>query len=92
MRPMDLQTYLSGAARGASAAIARAVGVDPVMVSQWSSGLKPVPVVRCPAIEAATNRAVMRWDLRPDDWYRIWPELIGAEGAPRVAQEAQRAA
>lgn len=28
--------------------------------------------------------AVRRWELRPDDWYRIWPELIGAEGAPSV--------
>ena len=24
------------------------------------------------------------WDLRPDDWHRIWPELIGADGAPDV--------
>lgn len=28
------------------------------------------------------------WDLRPDDWHRIWPELIGTEGAPPVASEA----
>ncbi|MDB5975187.1 MAG: hypothetical protein JWR07_1947 [Nevskia sp.] len=26
----------------------------------------------------------MRWDLRPNDWYLIWPELIGVEGAPSV--------
>jgi len=25
------------------------------------------------------------WDLRPDDWHRIWPELIGTEGAPAIA-------
>lgn len=29
---------------------------------------------------------VRRWDLRPDDWHRIWPELIGAEGAPGVPE------
>lgn len=61
------------------------------MVSQWSSGLKPVPVVRCPAIEQATSRAVMRWDLRPDDWWRIWPELVGAEGAPAVPASTEDA-
>lgn len=45
-----------------------------------------VPVEHCTAIEAAVNGAVRRWDLRPDDWYRIWPELIGAEGAPGVPE------
>jgi len=43
-----------------------------------------VPIEHCAAIEAATARAVMRWDLRPDDWWRIWPELIGTPGAPAV--------
>lgn len=28
------------------------------------------------------------WDLRPDDWYVIWPELVGSEGAPPVPAEA----
>lgn len=23
-------------------------------------------------------------ELRPDDWYVIWPELIGVEGAPAI--------
>lgn len=22
------------------------------------------------------DSAVMRWDLRPDDWHRVWPELL----------------
>ncbi len=26
-------------------------------------------------IERATNGAVTRRDLRPDDWHEIWPEL-----------------
>lgn len=29
----------------------------------------------CVAIERATEGAVSRRDLRPDDWERIWPEL-----------------
>jgi DNA-binding transcriptional regulator YdaS (Cro superfamily) len=64
---MNLREYLKIAERGSAADIARAVGVHPVMVSQWASGQKAVPLERCPGIEAATQRAVMRWDLRPDD-------------------------
>lgn len=44
-------------------------------------------------LERATGLAVRRWELRPDDWHRIWPELIGTEGAPDVpAEEARDAA
>ena len=91
---MDLRSYLNASPRGQAVVIARAVGVHPVMVSQWAGGGKPVPLERCVAIEAATAAAVRRWDLRPDDWHRIWPELIGADGAPDVpqAEEARDAA
>jgi DNA-binding transcriptional regulator YdaS (Cro superfamily) len=85
---MNLRDYLKLAERGTAADIARAMGVHPVMVSQWASGQKFVPLERCPGIEAATRRAVMRWDLRPDDWHRMWPELIGADGAPDVPETA----
>lgn len=40
---------------------------------------------RCVLIEQVSGGALRRWDLRPDDWYRIWPELIGTDGAPEVA-------
>lgn len=64
------------------------------MVSQWCAGLKPVPIERCVDIERATAGAVRRWDLRPDDWHRIWPELIDHRDAPAIAgaQEARDAA
>jgi DNA-binding transcriptional regulator YdaS (Cro superfamily) len=84
---MNLKTHLQSAGRGKAAVIAAAIGVHPVMVSQWASGAKPVPVGRCVGLEAATAGAVRRWDLRPDDWHRIWPELIGADGAPPVPTE-----
>ena len=66
--------------------LAAALGVSKAAVSQWFGVKWRVPVGRCAAIEAATGRAVMRWDLRPDDWHRIWPELVGAEGAPAVPE------
>jgi len=55
-----------------------------MQIRQWRHGYanrQPSPECAV-AIERATNRMVMRWDSRPNDWHRIWPELIGAEGAP----------
>jgi DNA-binding transcriptional regulator YdaS (Cro superfamily) len=84
---MNIGSYLESSERGTAARIARDIGVSAVMVSQWVSGIKAVPMDRCVAIERATAGKVKRWDLRPADWHRIWPELIGAEGAPRVPAE-----
>ena len=36
------------------------------------------------AVEQQSKRSVMRWHLRPDDWFRIWPELVRLKGAPPV--------
>ena len=46
------------------AGIARLLGVSPQAVSQWVSGMRPVPPRHAIAIEAATG--VSRHDLRPD--------------------------
>lgn len=60
---------------GSQSALAKAIDVAPAIVNQWRSGARPVPVQHCFAIEIATNGAVTRRDLRPDDWQKIWPEL-----------------
>jgi DNA-binding transcriptional regulator YdaS (Cro superfamily) len=74
----------AGAVNG-QACLARLLQVAPATVNQWARGHRPVPVERCAAIERATSGVVRRWDLRPDDWHLIWPELVGTEGAPAVA-------
>jgi len=71
---MSLSTYLSSQ-RGRAIALARQLGVHPVVVSAWRRGIKPVPAARCLAIERATNGAVTRRDLRPHDYAQIWPDL-----------------
>ena len=76
---------------GSQAALADAIGVRQPTVSEWACDDRPVPIERCVGIERATGRAVMRWHLRPEDWHRIWPELIGADGAPAVPTEASGA-
>ena len=60
---------------GSQAEMSRRIGVSKGMVAQMYRGLRPVPVEHCRPIEDATNKAVMRWDLRPNDWHKIWPEL-----------------
>ncbi|CQR43890.1 conserved hypothetical protein [Thiomonas sp. CB3] len=73
-------------AHGGLSACARLIGVKPPTLHQWIKGLRPVPPRRCYALESAL--AVRRWDLRPDDWHLIWPELIDTVGAPSVPQSA----
>jgi DNA-binding transcriptional regulator YdaS (Cro superfamily) len=85
-----LRKYLDGLERGGIANFASSIGITPVYLSQLAvrqDGRVPSPEL-CVVIEKATSRVVMRWDLRPNDWHRIWPELIGREDAPHPADTA----
>lgn len=74
---MDINTYLSSTETAAS--LARKLGISPVLISQWKTGARPIPLERCPDVERVTEGALTRRDLRPNDWHRIWPELIDAD-------------
>ena len=81
---MNLRSFLATLPRGGVAEFARKVGITPVYLSQLSSsqdGREPSPEL-CVVIERESNGAVRRWDLRPQDWPLIWPELIAKKGAP----------
>lgn len=80
---MKLSEYLT--IHGSQTELARAIHAQPQLVWQWTTGVRPVPVERCVAIERATNGAVTRQDLRPDDWRDIWPELAQAPATPAQA-------
>lgn len=89
---MKLSDYLKQE-RGRTSRVAGLAAIAPAFLSHMATGLRPVPAERAADIEKACAFAVRRWDLRPDDWHRIWPELIGAEGAPAVpAEQTQEAA
>lgn len=64
---------------GSQVAMAAALGVSKAAVNQWKSEGRQVPLVHCLAIERRTGSLVTRRDLRPDDWWLIWPELITSE-------------
>jgi DNA-binding transcriptional regulator YdaS (Cro superfamily) len=75
--------------------LAELVGVNPATLYQAltakGAGFSPAECVR---IERESQLELRRWDLRPKDWHLIWPELIGAEGAPAIpeaANESERA-
>lgn len=84
---MKLAQYLA-AERGRCARLARAIGISPAYLWQMAHGRRPVPPGVVPKIEAESNLAVRRWDLRPDDWHRIWPELRDDTGAQATGSEA----
>lgn len=62
---------------GSITALAKSIGVVPSAISNWLARGGDIPIEHCTSIERATNGAVTRKDLRPNDWSRIWPELAG---------------
>lgn len=79
---MDLKTYISNSPRGTASGLAKALSISPSYLSQMASGLAPISPERSVAIERATDGAVSRRELRPEDWQRIWPEMADE---PRAA-------
>lgn len=79
---MNLKQYIQSG-RGLAASLAERLGVSQSYLSQMTGGIAPISPERCVAIEQATDGAVMRWDLRPDDWHLIWPELKKRKDAPK---------
>ena len=75
---------------GGPTKVAGVLGVSAQAVCFWRDGKRQFPVEHGAALEDMPGVTVRRWDIWPNDWHRIWPELIGADGAPEVpaAQEA----
>lgn len=48
-----------------------------------------VPSEHCPRFSEVTGIAL--WEIRPDDWHRTWPMLIGTKDAPAVPADADKA-
>lgn len=72
---MNLSQYLMQE-RGRQASLARAIGAHAPDISRWAEGKRPIPVIHAAAIESATGGLVTRQEMFPNDWARIWPELI----------------
>ncbi len=67
---------LDAAARvvGGRNSLAQRLDISVAAIGNWKKR-GATPIEHCVPIERATNGAVTRKDLRPDDWAAIWPEL-----------------
>jgi DNA-binding transcriptional regulator YdaS (Cro superfamily) len=78
---MELRAYLDSLPRGGLAAFAAKLDMSAVYLQQLAAkrdGREPSPQL-CVDIERATACAVTRRELRADDWWRIWPELVNSD-------------
>lgn len=78
---MNLREYLDSLPRGQIAATAGVLGISTIYLHQIAArqNNREASPELCVRIERATDGRVTRRDLRPDDWARIWPELLTAE-------------
>jgi DNA-binding transcriptional regulator YdaS (Cro superfamily) len=88
---MLLRAYLNTLPHGGIAAFAEKLKITPVYLSQLAAGQdgrEPSPEL-CGVIYRESGHAVQLWELRKNDWHRIWPMLIGTDGAPAIPSEAK---
>lgn len=72
---MKLKNYIKQSPKGEAKRLAECLGVSKSYMSQMISGLAAVNPERCVVIEKETLGVVTRRDLRPLDWWRVWPDL-----------------
>jgi DNA-binding transcriptional regulator YdaS (Cro superfamily) len=85
---MDLRTFLSPLTAPERDEFAKQCGSTRGVLQNIMYGIRPCGPELAVAVERESKGRVRRWDLRPDDWYRIWPELIDTDGAPAIPQSA----
>jgi len=61
--------------------LATALGVGQSVVSNWRARGTLLEAKHCVAIERLTQGAVTRQQMRPADWWEIWPELAQPPGS-----------
>lgn len=88
---MDLKTLVLSLPPAERCAFASSAGTTLGHLRNVMYGYKPCAAELASAIERVSrvrygdHQTVFRWDLIPGKWHLIWPELIGASGAPHVA-------
>ena len=86
------QTAEAIAEAGGPSKVAEELKVSAQAVCFWRDGKRTMPPEHGATLERLSPRKGCRWHVWPDDWHRIWPELIGTEGAPDVPAVAREAA
>lgn len=83
---MDLQSYINEN-RGGATRLSSVLDIPLSYLSQMATGDRSVSPERAYSIEKATSGQVTRQNLRPDDFWRIWPDL--AHLAPAVTSATE---
>lgn len=81
---MELKTFLSELDPEDREPFAKRCGTSIGHLQNVKYGTKTCATDLAVSIERESGGRVRRWDLRPDDWFRHWPELIGVDGAPEI--------
>jgi DNA-binding transcriptional regulator YdaS (Cro superfamily) len=89
---MDLKSYITGKSGPDRDDFAKRCGTSRGVLQNIMYGFRTCNPELAVVIDRVSDGAVRRWDLRPEDWHRIWPELIGKDGAPRVTEPVAKAA
>ncbi len=67
--------------------IADELGLNEQYLYQCLTGRASMEAKEAVRVEELSGRRLRRWQLRKNDWHKIWPELVKAKGAPKVPAE-----
>ena len=71
---MNLKKYCAEVESGKSE-LSKQMGVSEDQIYQWANGVRMARPESCVRIEALTGGKVTRQELRPNDFWLIWPDL-----------------
>jgi len=92
MGAMDLKTYIGKLPADERDAFALRCGTTPGHMRNVMYRQKSCAPDLAVSIERESDRAVTRRELRPTDWWAIWPELVTDEfPAPAPAEPTPQA-
>ena len=84
---MDLKQFLNTKTMDEREKLAIECGTTWGHLRNVMYGLRPCSPELAAALELNTRSAITRQDLRPDDWPRIWPELVKGKTPKRKATQ-----
>lgn len=85
---MDLKTFITPLTKDEREKFAVRCGTTKGHLQNVMYELKTCATDLAVAIERESGYQVLRWELRQNDWWKHWPELIGAKGAPSIQETA----
>jgi DNA-binding transcriptional regulator YdaS (Cro superfamily) len=74
---------------GGPAKVANLIGRSTQAVCFYRDGDRSFPPEHGATLETASG--VKRWEIWPENWHLIWPELIGTKGAPAIPETTKPA-